>query len=255
MIRLLALITALFLPLTAHSEEVIAGLSQNRVAITANFDGSEIFVFGAVKRDAPAAEEDGKLEVLITISGPSTPVTVRKKEKRYGIWVNTESVEVDAAPSFYAIVTSAPFEDVLKDLEDLRHRISIPRAIRSVGAPMTVQDAPSFSEALIRIRKKSDLYQLREGEVKVTEDTLFQTAIALPANLTEGAYTARFFLTRNGLVIDEFETKIDVRKVGLERFLYNLAHERPLIYGLLSLAIAIAAGWLASAVFRYLRFT
>ena len=255
MIRLLALITALFLPLTAHSEEVIAGLSQNRVAITANFDGSEIFVFGAVKRDAPAAEEDGKLEVLITISGPSTPVTVRKKEKRYGIWVNTESVEVDAAPSFYAIVTSAPFEDVLKDLEDLRHRISIPRAIRSVGAPMTVQDAPSFSEALIRIRKKSDLYQLREGEVKVTEDTLFQTAIALPANLTEGAYTAQFFLTRNGMVIDEFETKIDVRKVGLERFLYNLAHERPLIYGLLSLAIAIAAGWLASAVFRYLRFT
>ncbi|MEM7491144.1 MAG: TIGR02186 family protein, partial [Pseudomonadota bacterium] len=38
-----------------------------------------------------------------------------------------------------------------------------------------------------------------------------------------------------------------------ERFIYNLAHDRPLIYGLLSLAIAIAAGWGASAVFRLVR--
>ena len=44
-----------------------------------------------------------------------------------------------------------------------------------------------------------------------------------------------------------------MRKVGLERLIYTLAHERPLIYGLLSLVIAIAAGWSASAVFRYIR--
>ena len=44
-----------------------------------------------------------------------------------------------------------------------------------------------------------------------------------------------------------------MRKVGLERWIYNLAHERQLIYGILSLVIAIAAGWMASAVFRYMR--
>jgi hypothetical protein len=54
-------------------------------------------------------------------------------------------------------------------------------------------------------------------------------------------------------VIDSRETVIFVQKVGLERFLFTLAHEAPLIYGLLSIAIAIAAGWGASAVFRYLR--
>ncbi len=46
---------------------------------------------------------------------------------------------------------------------------------------------------------------------------------------------------------------IYVQKVGLERFLYSLSREQPLAYGLLSLAIAIAAGWGASAGFRYLR--
>jgi len=181
------------------------------------------------------------------------PGTVGRKEKRWGIWVNTDAVEVDAAPSFYAIATSGPFTEVLKDIEDLRHKVSIPRAIRSVGAPMTIQDAPAFTDALIRIRKSDDLYQLREGTVEVSDETLFQTSVALPANLTQGDYRARFFLTRGGDVIDEFETVIFVDKVGLERLLYTLAHERPLVYGLLSLAIAILAGWLASAVFRYLR--
>ena len=253
--RILALLLAMLLPVSAVGEEVVAGLSQNRISITANFDGSEIFVFGAVKRQAPPPEDAEPLQVVITVSGPSVPVTVRRKEKRYGIWVNTDAVEVDLAPSFYAVATSAPLHDVLTEVEDLRHHVSVPRAIRSVGAPMNIQDSPSFTEALIRIREKSDLYQLREGSVTIVDDTLFRTSVALPANLTEGNYTTRFFLTRGGEVIDEFETGIDVRKVGLERFLYNLAHQRPLIYGILSLAIAIAAGWLASAVFRYLRFS
>ena len=40
---------------------------------------------------------------------------------------------------------------------------------------------------------------------------------------------------------------------GLERWLTNLAHDQPLIYGLLSLLIAVVAGWAASAGFRFLR--
>ena len=41
-------------PSAAEQESVVSMLSQNRISITANFDGSEVFVFGAVKREAPA---------------------------------------------------------------------------------------------------------------------------------------------------------------------------------------------------------
>ena len=43
---------------------------------------------------------------------------------------------------------------------------------------------------------------------------LFRTAIDMPANLTEGDYSTRIFLTRGGRVISLYETNIDVRKVG-----------------------------------------
>lgn len=247
MLRLVLLLLALALP--ARAEQVVASLSQNRVSIDTNFDGSEILVFGAVRRESPIPE--GDLEVIVTVAGPSLPAVVRRKSRVLGIWVNAEEVEIDHAPAFYAVATSGPWEKVISDTEDLRHKVSIGRAIRSVGAE--VADSPNFTEALIRLRLSSGLYDTAIETVDVAEATLFSTSVALPANLTEGNYTVRFFLTREGGVIDRRETVIFVRKVGLERFLFSLAHEQPLLYGLLSLAIAIAAGWGASAVFRYLR--
>ena len=89
--------------------------------------------------------------------------------------------------------------------------------------------------------------------MSLSRDTLFETRIKLPANLTEGFYVARIFLTRDGNVVDEYVTTIPVKKVVLERWLYNLAHENAFLYGLMSLAIAIAAGWGASAVFTLFR--
>ncbi|WP_420011816.1 TIGR02186 family protein [Tateyamaria sp.] len=246
------LIAFLFLASPAFAESVVLGLSQNEIAITTSFDGSEILVFGAVKREAPIP--DGPpLEVIVTVAGPDEPVNVRRKAKRFGIWVNTDAVEVDRAPSFYAVATSGNLRDVLSDVEDLRYKVSVPRAIRSVGAPMEITDAASFTEALIRIRKENDLYQLMENHVAVDDQTLFRGRIELPAALTEGAYETRIFLTREGRVISQYETAIEVRKVGLERWIFSLSREQPFLYGLMSLAIAIAAGWGASAAFSLLR--
>jgi uncharacterized protein (TIGR02186 family) len=248
--KALALIFALLaIPATAQ-ETVVAGLSRDAIEITTNFDGSEILIFGAVSRDRPAPDGD-PLEVIITVEGPDQPVTVRRKARRFGIWINTDMVAVDAAPTFYAVSTTGPLDQVLTQTEDLRHSISIPRAIRTVGAE--VSDTETFTEALIRIREAANLYQLNEGAVTLRDATLFDTSIQLPANLIEGEYLTRIFLTRGGEIVGAYSRDISVRKVGLERMIYNLAHDRPLIYGILSLIIAISAGWLASVVFRYIR--
>lgn len=250
MFRLIAIFLLLAWPLNA--EEIVADLSQNRVGISATFDGSEIMIFGAISRDAPQPD-DGDLQVIITVAGPSTPVTVRRKDKKLGIWVNSESVLIDNAPSFYSISTTAPLKSSLADSDDLLLKVSIPRAIASIGAHLASGHAQDFTKALMRIRTANGLYNVREGAVEFMSDTLFRTSVDLPSNLTVGEYTARILITRNKVVIDIFETKLDIQKVGIERWLYNLAHENALYYGLMSLLIAIVAGWTASAVFSYFR--
>ena len=250
---LLASLLILLSHAAAQAEEVVADLSLRDVEITANFDGSDILIYGAIK----GAKEDpglAPLDVVIAISGPTGPVTVRKKDRRFGIWVNTDSVRVNRAPSFYAVASTGRLEDTLSHIDDVRFQISLERAIYSVGAGPEIEDPESFSEALIRIRKESNLYQQLDNSVVLRDQALFSTTIDLPANLVEGSYPTRIYLTREGKVVSKLATFIDVRKVGLERWIYDLAHQQPLIYGILSLAIAISAGWLASAFFRYLRF-
>ncbi|MGF6860285.1 uncharacterized protein (TIGR02186 family) [Rhodobacteraceae bacterium MBR-64] len=251
---------------TVAQERVVAGLSRSNVAITANFDGSNILVFGAVRREAPIPE-GAPLEVLITVQGPDRPVTVRRKAWRFGIWVNTDAIEVPRAPSFYAVATTAPIEQVISAEENRRFRVTVPEAIGPVlpdgSDPGGAAAEPSggadddetqeFLAALLRIQTRAGRYRLAEAGVDFEEATLFRSEFSLPANLTEGIYRTRIFLTRDGQVVDVLVKDISVNKVGLERWLFNLAHRQPLAYGLLSLALAVFAGWGASTLVRYWR--
>lgn len=250
MIRAVLLWLALAMP--AGAETIVAGLSQAQVEITANFSGEEILVYGAVRRDAPPPGGP-PLEVIVTVEGPQAPLVVRKKARVWGIWVNAEAVSVDEAPSFYAISSTGPLAQVLSETEDLRNQITIPRAIRAVGIASEAMNAPGFVDALIRLRQEDGRYALNEGGVTLTDQTLFRADVALPSNLTEGAYRVRLFLTRGGVVVDAQERAIEVKKEGLERWIFNLSRQQPLAYGVLSLLIALIAGWAASAVFRLFR--
>ena len=55
----------------------------------------------------------------------------------------------------------------------------------------------------------------------------------MPANLVEGDYAAEFFLVRDREVVSSGATLIRVEKTGIERWLYNLSRNEPLLYGLM----------------------
>ena len=241
-------------PPRAPPERIVAGLSRDDVDITTSFDGSDIIIYGAIKRETPIPDT-GPLDVIVTVEGPARAVTVRHKERRFGIWVNTGRVSVASAPNFYVVATTRPLDRILEPEQDNRFRISVPLAIRALAGAPEVEDVVPYTEALVRLREANDLYRLDDGAVLLAEQTLFRADVRLPANLIEGFYATRIFLVRDGKVIDTFRAPIEVRKVGLERWLYRLALHQPFVYGFMSLAIAVFAGWGASAAFRQLRRT
>ena len=75
----------------------------------------------------------------------------------------------------------------------------------------------------------------------------------MPANLVEGDYAAEFFLVRDRAVVSSGDDDDPVEKTGIERWLYNLSRNEPLLYGLMSVLLALAAGWLAAEAFRLAR--
>jgi uncharacterized protein (TIGR02186 family) len=230
-------------------EAIVAGLSQTLVRITTRFSGSEIFIYGAVRRESPIPE-GAPLDVLVQVIGPVEPVVIRKKERRFGIWINDSGVTVDAAPRFYAVATTRSFEDTISFTEDLRYRVGLDHAVRLIGTPQDLVYPEPYRRAAIRLRQTQGVYSEQPGGVTIKEGTLFSTSIALPSQIVEGDYRARIMLLRAGQVLDIAEDTITVSKVGLERWIYTTASEQPALYGALSLAIALAAGWAASALFR-----
>jgi uncharacterized protein (TIGR02186 family) len=251
-LRLVALFVLLAGPLAAQ-ESVVTGLSTSNIALTADFNGSELLVFGAIRRDGPVAPDAAPLDIIITIKGPEGPVTVRRKERRFGIWVNTEAVRIRQAPSFYAIATTRPLADLLTETERLRWGIGMDQAVRRIGGAETIEDTGDFATAVVRLRQADGTYAQLDEAVTLTEDILFQTQFAMPANLVEGDYAAQFFLVRDREVISAGSTTITVEKAGIERWLYNLSRNEPLLYGLGSVLVALAAGWLAAEAFRLAR--
>lgn len=252
--RWLAALALLAAPASAAeppADRVVAALSQSRVAITAGFEGLEILVFGAVARGEPAREEP--LGVVVTVVGPSLPVTVRRKDRVAGLWINVESIRVSSAPSFYAVASSGPLADVISRTDDLRYRVSLEHKLRQIEAADTIAPREAFLDAILRLRRAAGLYVLKPGGVRVDEGVLFRTTIPLPANIVEGVYTAQVLLTRDRAVIDSFSAEIDVSKAGLERLIFDTSRNAPLLYGVLSILVAMAAGFAASEVFRVLR--
>lgn len=248
---LAATVALIFLAAAARAAEVVvAGLSHHDVSLTTGFAGSELFVYGAVRRTDAGPEPAERLDVIIAITGPFEPVLVRKKERRFGIWANGQGVQIDAAPSFYVVATSRGYREILTWTDDLRYRIDLDYVIRLIDAPVWVANREDYRAAVARVREQKGLYTILPGAVRVIQNTLFETRIDLPANLVEGDYTARIFLIRDRNVIDVFTDRIEVRRAGIGRFIYLMAEQQPALYGVSSLVLALGAGWLASVLFR-----
>ena len=65
----------------ARAEGVVADLSSHLIAITTGFTGASVVLFGAT---------DGRGDVIVVVRGPEREMTVWRKSRVAGIWVNAE---------------------------------------------------------------------------------------------------------------------------------------------------------------------
>ena len=72
----------------------------------------------------------------------------------------------------------------------------------------------------------------------------------MPVNVPIGRYTTQVYLFRDGKLLSQNQSSLQVHKVGFERVVYLLALRHPFIYGLLAVLMAVIAGFAAWAVFR-----
>jgi uncharacterized protein (TIGR02186 family) len=100
------------------------------------------------------------------------------------------------------------------------------------------------------LQQQYGLYREDTAAVTFLTPTLFRTGIPLPARVPIGAYDVEIKLFSNGALVTHTETAFEIVKVGFEQFVANAARQNGLAYGLVTGALALMTGWIASVVFR-----
>lgn len=239
----------------SKAEELVTDLSQHLVAVESNFTGTKLLLFGAVEADSPeirALERD----VIIVVRGPSQTMTSRRKARIAGIWMNYDARTYPDVPGFYAILSTRPLEAVASKEVLERHQIGMeylrlrPKENEGQKDPQESEADRMFRQSVLRLMREEDLYSEVAGGISFLGNTLFRAEVDIPANVPVGNYTADVYLIRDGSVIHAQATPLYINKIGFERFVFNLAHRQPLVYGVVSVVLALVAGWVAAAVFR-----
>ncbi len=235
-------------------ELVQADVSARNVAVTSSFNGTEIVIFGAVDNSQQPSAESGYYDVLIVVEGVPARLVVRRKSNVAGLWLNTSSATFDLVPSYYAMASTRPIDEITTDEFRATHGVGF-QNLRFTPAfgqaqALSTEDLKKFREAIVRLKQKQGLYVQDQYSVAFIGRSLFRATIELPANVTVGPFETRVYLFRDEKLLSQYTVRLNLEREGLERHLHGFAFSYPAFYGLMTVAIAIAAGLLASTVFR-----
>lgn len=240
---------------TADAKEAVeADVSSRSIAITSAFTGEEVVVFGSVFNSRQPSAEAGYYDVIVVLEGMPTPLVARRKSNVGGLWVNTDSFRFESAPSYYAIASTRPIEEIADPPLLARYAIGHEYARLAPAAQSAVAaeagELKDFRDAVIRIKRREGLYIERDYAVIFIGKSLFRASMALPANVPVGPLTARVYLFREGALLSTFQSRVRLERSGVELWIYRAAMHHPLYYGLAAVALAAMAGLLASMPFR-----
>lgn len=237
--------------LTLHAETLISSLSSHRVAISSNYTGADIVVFGSIEKDAQTVPRSGGYDIVITIKGPEQSIAVRKKIRFGPFWINREAQKFYKAPVYLGVLLSKPIDDIAPTIVQEKHRLGIRSIIKSMNASPEPDDSHgSFPEALFRLKTKEKLYDESDRGVTFLTPKLFRASAPLPATAPPGDYHIEITLLSEGVILARQFSSFEVVKIGFEQNVGRVAHEHPLYYAFILAFIAIMSGFLTNFAFR-----
>ncbi|RHW17735.1 hypothetical protein D1610_09925 [Sphingomonas gilva] len=249
--RLRAILLLLCAPLAMGQAKpvLVPDVSQRDIEIIYSFTGAELLLFGAILYPGGRVPDD-RADIVVVVKGPVQSVLMREKQKVAGIWVNAESARFRSAPSFYAIASSRPIGELVDERTRAIYELGLDSLQLSPITSGSPEQQQRFAAGLVDLRKRTGLFVEEPGSVEITDDVLYRANIDIPARVPVGRFTAETFLIRDGRVLAAAVRDIEIRKSGFERFVAAAADQWSVTYGLAAVALSLALGWAAGALFR-----
>ncbi len=241
--------------------EPVAHPAVRRVAISFSFSGQEVFLHGQLPAGCDSA--------FAVMEGPSAaPVRLMKKGRVVAFWMGVRQYRLSHAPGLYLVNLHSPacngffpcaeptaVSSLNERLAESGHAvglsaISARATVESLSGELQPGERDEVVEGYFELQEERKLYGVFGNAIRIGPDGMLYHVFRLPPEAPEGKYRITTHFLREGSPVAMARSDLFVRQSGLVNWLSRLAERHAFTYGAFTVAIALAAGFLAGSLFK-----
>ncbi len=230
------------------SAMLTARANHDHITIDFFYHGSTVSVKG---------ESDPGVDLIVKITSPEGHQVMKQKGKVGGfLWMNVGHLKFENTPNFYEVFSTKNLDEVLAQDEREKYVIGYPALAKHVAIAPAANDEEKtkwFNE-FIKYKEDSKVYASSAGKITTTMlpngRQEYYILTDWPYQAAPGDYLVTVYAVKNNKVTEQAEATVNVAQVGMIKTLANMAKDSAAFYGILSIGIALGAGFGVGMVFR-----
>ena len=238
-VTLMAALGAAATPGPTPGVPVSVKVADSVIRVTPRYEGELVPVAGTAPRGC---------DVVVTLTSGRTTVYGARKGKVGAFWLSVGRVRFDGVPQMYEVRSTAPLDEIVDAADQVKYVLGL-RGLKASLAAQADTGRDLYVDELILIRRRGRLFSFREGAVERQGET-FRTTLYWPPGGPPGRYVVDAYAVSAGKVVGSAATAVDVRVVGVEAWVRDLARKHGVLYGLFAVGLAVVAGLAASLAFK-----
>jgi uncharacterized protein (TIGR02186 family) len=219
-------------------------LTPQSIEIGAFFTGAQLKVAGEIPTGSNA---------VVEVVGDSHEVSLMRKGRRLGLWMNVGTLEVHEAPTVYIAgstdtnLLSNSGSDSPWGYGALEKRVTFSGDVKD-------GEQTTFFHDFLELKESEKLYSLLPGSIKVAGSgsgwSGLEDDVWIPAKIPPGTYHVCMSIVQDGKTVERKCSDLQVAQVGFPALLYSMAYQHGLAYGIIAVLIAIFAGFAMGFMFK-----
>lgn len=215
--------------------------SPKNILIGAQFNGDKLHVSDKIPEDENA---------IVQILGNDQESHFKMKGKVWGIfWMTVSHLTFKHAPNLYMVYAPSSLSSNLESLN-----LGYKTVLNKIEIEPSIKNKDKILKDFIKLKEKEGLYKINNRGISYeTKDGVrkFHAEIELPPKIAPGTYEIIVYkIDKNNRIKSIEKESFDVKLTGFPQFISMMAFNHSLIYGTLSVIIAILAGFFMGFLFK-----
>ncbi len=251
------LVTLILMFLFSLFQLVSAKPASAMLTAKANHDHITIDFFYHGNTVSVKGESDPDVDLIVKITSPEGHQVMKQKGKVGGLlWMNVGMLKFENTPNFYEIFSTKKIDDILAQDERDKFVIGYPALAKHVeiSPAANEEEKTKWFNEFIKYKEDSKVYASSVGKIMTSAlpngRQEYYILTDWPYQAAPGDYLVTVYAVKNNTVTEQAEAKVNVEQVGMVKTLAAMAKNKAALYGILSIGIALGAGFGVGMVFR-----